>query len=141
VIKNRQLFESIARPNLNDGVVRPPAILIVMDNDLGINTALHPTIWDDENERVIIFGTNSYDMQGSIAMGTNKIQNPGTATIVQYPEIQQMKIILAEVDLDALCDKLGTTLIPNNVRENIRKKLFTLADPEFYIRQSMNTHY
>ena len=141
VIQNRQLIESLIRVNLNDNKLRAPAIIVVFDNDLGLNTALHPTVWDDANERVIFFGTNSYDVQGSTAMGNSTIRNPANVTIVQYEQIQQMKIVLCEEDFDLFCDAIGIALIPDEMRSILRTKLFVLTDPEYAIKQRQKTHY
>jgi hypothetical protein len=141
IIKIRNLVTSISHTNLNDGKARPIGYHIMLDNEHGINTTVCPTFWDDTNEMLYSFGINSFDFQNSINYGNGKIHNPGMVTIVDYSEIQQVKVILSEIDFDAFCDKVGSSIISAEQRENVRKKLFIATDPEYNIKLRAQTHY
>jgi len=137
----RGFIDNIQHINLNDAVSRPLTYQILTNNEHGFNSARNPIIWDDENERLYVFGINSYDFQQSQNYGNSKIPNPGMVTIITYEDIEQFKLVLSEPDFDAICDAIGGTLISDEQRKNIRTRLFVLTDPEYNIKQRQQTHY
>ena len=145
VIKQRERLAKLVRKNRNDGVERPPAIAVECDNSFGFNTAINPVQWIDEEEIVLVFTNNSYDIQGSVPMSFGgKVLNSGLCIIVHYEQIQQIKLVMQEEDFDNLCDRLNEDrpgTISDTFRENTRMKLFKSTDPVYIIEQGMKTHY
>lgn len=143
LIKMRDFIHGINHTNLSDKKTRPLTIYIMINNEHGLSEAFVPVIWNDEDEFVYAFATNSYDIQTTPAMGLDKVNNACELILLPYSEITQFKTILSEVDFDAVCDKIGTAKISDAQRENIRMRYFRMTDPEYNIklRQDPNNHY
>jgi len=140
VIELRDFVHGIKHKNLNDGKERPLTLMILVDNAYGFfNEAIHIVRWDDAKERFYVFGYNSVGTNPN--MGSKNPTGFGELSIVDYGQIQQFKVVLSEVDFDAVCTALGSSLMPDDVRENTRMKLFTTTDPAYYIKKDQETHY
>lgn len=136
VLKIRTLLEN-TKHTKKDGTVISLPYRVMLDNEHGFDTSRNPIIWDDTNEFLYAFGYNSHTFQPGVA-GHEKAPRPGMVTAADYSMIQRFEASLSEEDFDAYCDQLGTTLIPDNVRENIRIWLFRATDPSWNIKNNMS---
>lgn len=141
LIKIRDIIHSVNHVNLNDDISRPLTIYIMINNEHGINEALTPVAWNDEDEYVVALDFNNYNIRTTPAMGIDKAANQGLITFCPYSEITQLKVIVSEPDFDGVCDALPADLISDIMRENARFKIFKATDPEFAIKERQKTHY
>jgi hypothetical protein len=120
----------------------PLCIQIGINNEHGLNEALYPVVWNDADQFVIGFKYNSNHVQsGTQAIGHEKPKAVGELMLVNYNNIETLRAVIGEEEFDKACDKLGTTLVSAEQRENIRNKIFRMTDPKYYIANDQERPY
>lgn len=147
-IKHRELCEKATYTAKNeDGTeeVRKVPIHVVCDNSLNIiDKHDGNVIWDDENERIVYFTYNSestfYNSPSNAMSFGNQPMVPAVAIVVDYGEIQNLRILLNREAMENLFIALGSS-ITNDQKDNMRKKFFTDLTMDNIIKRKRQYSY
>lgn len=122
---------------------RKSPIHIVCDNSLNIiDDHRGSVIWDDANEVFVYFTYNTSStfynsLTESISMG-GQITVPGVAIMVDYSEIQNMRILLNKEILENVEKQLTMT---DEQKDFLDYKYFKALDEAYNIKQKKNMNY
>ena len=123
--------------------IRVP-LMIVCDNSLNIidDPVKKNVIWDDDKERLFYFDVSGIsgvynEPNYTMAFG-NKPSFPGMCIMVDYGEIQNMRIQFNEEVFDKIASDLS---MPADQKEAIKKRIFDGTDQEKIIKRKMNVSY
>lgn len=123
--------------------IRKSPIHIVCDNSLNcIDDHRGSVIWDDANEVFVYFTYNTSStfynsLTESISMG-GQITVPGVAIMVDYSEIQNMRILLNKEILENVEKQLTMT---DAQKDFLDYKYFKALDEAYNIKQKKNMNY
>lgn len=146
VITHRNLcYQATYTQRQADGTTKKAKvpIHIVCDNSLNIIDYHNGNvIWDDANSRIIYFTVNSPDKvfnsaSASMTAGT-KPAFPGAMIVVDYGEIQNLRVELNEEAFDAV---IGSISMSADQKEYVRQKLFVETDQEYIIKRKKEISY
>ena len=118
-------------------------IHIVCDNSLScIDDRRGSVIWDDDNELFICFTYNTSStfynsLTESISMG-GQITVPGVAILVDYSEIQNMRILINKEIFENFTNALTIT---DEQKEWLNYKYFIALDEKYNIEQKRKMNY
>lgn len=121
-------------------------ITIEFDNNQAASEKNDIVMWDDANNLVLYFTTNSpVSIRGAqYAMGRDKVLNPALAFLIYYEDIQQLRMECNEEAFKLLTEKaIANNMVVNYngkevavtsaAIENARRHLFDEVDPNKYI--------
>ena len=121
-------------------------ITIEFDNNQAASEKNDIVMWDDANGFVLYFTTNSpASVRGAqYAMGRDKVLNAAFAFLIDYAEIQQLRMECNEEAFKLLSEKaIANKMVVNyngkevavtsTAIENARRHLFDEVDPNKYI--------
>ena len=128
-------------------------ICVEVDNTWGFSEEADIILWDDANELMVIITSNNFNVRGAQpVMGRDKPLNPVAVMVVDYSEIQGMKMVLDEYGLRAVMQKAVT----NGVKASINGKevvvdasaidravfkYITQSDPAYQIKKDNDMKY
>lgn len=101
-------------------------------------------IWDDANERIILFLYASQPDLNIPAPAMSAGKRPMTPVYVSfmpYNEIISLRAVLTLEAFNNLCDAIGTSLMPANIREKVYNKFFRDTDMHNIIARKQDTNY
>ena len=124
----------------------PVSIGIYGSNNFNIVTDHHDGsfIWDDDNERILIFNyASQVDLNISApAMSAGKRpMTPVYLSIMPYNEIITLRAVLTLEAFEKTCDAIGTTLMPDDVRKKVYNKFFRDTDMHNIIARKADMNY
>ena len=124
----------------------PVPIGIYGSNNFNIVTDYHDGsfIWDDDNERILIFNYASQPDLNIPAPAMSAGKRPMTPVYLSIMPYNEIITLRATLDLEAfenVCAGIGTTLMPADVKKQVYNKFFRDTDMNNIIARKSDINY